>query len=378
MSVSAYVSLVVNASRFLDDKFAKWSDEDHKLLANEGAMFLQNELKILKNHTTISSVDNQARYAMADEVLEPLELEVNSGGMWYKCKGVTLDDFRSAKTTVYGSHPYCYTFVDDERNIEFWPVWDASAQTTTLSTDITAASTSMTVASASNFPDQGRLLIDSEVIEYTAKTSTTLTGLARAKERTSAAAHTATAIVTARNIKILGARRILGNEMFRCYTTGTVSTSSTTVTGVGTAFTTNAAAGDAFAAGAISLTSVSFATDAAKWYRIASVTDDTHLVLEKPYAETALSGAAYTISSPSPFPVEYDSFLRAYMISKALEKVGDFDGSARQWAQVMFQLNNKKGRAIKPDTELYPHGRYDRKTPLAGMSGNHGPHYAGW
>lgn len=71
------------------------------------------------------------------------------------------------------------------------------------------------------------------------------------------------------------------------YTTGTVSVTngSSTVTGTGTAFTTNVTAGDSFKVAAGLVT-----------YTVASVTDNTHLVLTANYAEASGSGLNYQIA----------------------------------------------------------------------------------
>lgn len=69
--------------------------------------------------------------------------------------------------------------------------------TTTLSTSITNVSTTpISVPSTADFPAAGWILIDSEVIAYTGKTSTTFTGITRSVFGTSNASHTAGAYIT--------------------------------------------------------------------------------------------------------------------------------------------------------------------------------------
>lgn len=73
------------------------------------------------------------------------------------------------------------------------------------------------------------------------------------------------------------------------YSTGTVTCAGTTaVTGSGTTWTTNAKAGDY-----ISFSNAAQRDPNATWYRIASVTDNTHLVLQS--AGPSVTGVAYTI-----------------------------------------------------------------------------------
>lgn len=95
----------------------------------------------------------------------------------------------------------------DPTNICMWgnkarvyPYPSSSADTTTLGAAVTTTTeTTLTVASSSSFPEQGRVIVDSEVISYTGKTSTTLTGCSRGEEGTTAATHSNGATVTERN-----------------------------------------------------------------------------------------------------------------------------------------------------------------------------------
>jgi hypothetical protein len=54
---------------------------------------------------------------------------------------------------------------------------------------ISDSDTTVTVDSTTGFPDSGTIVIESEWIDYTGKTSTTLTGLSRGAHGTTAAAH---------------------------------------------------------------------------------------------------------------------------------------------------------------------------------------------
>ena len=69
--------------------------------------------------------------------------------------------------------------------------------TTTLSANITNVSTTpVSVASTSGFPSSGYFLIDAEIIQYTATTSTTFTGITRGVFGTTNVAHTTGAAIT--------------------------------------------------------------------------------------------------------------------------------------------------------------------------------------
>ena len=86
-----------------------------------------------------------------------------------------------------------------ENKARVYPYPSASADTTTLTGDHTAVITTITAASTSSFQSQGRIIIDSEVISYTGKTSTTFTGCTRGEEETTAAIHSNAATITERD-----------------------------------------------------------------------------------------------------------------------------------------------------------------------------------
>ena len=79
-----------------------------------------------------------------------------------------------------------------------WGGISGSAATTAVNdgSGMTASATSVTVDSSANFETTGYLLIDSEIIQYTGKTSTTFTGLLRGLFSTTAATHADDATVT--------------------------------------------------------------------------------------------------------------------------------------------------------------------------------------
>ena len=79
-----------------------------------------------------------------------------------------------------------------------WGGITGSAATTAVNdgSGMTASATSVTVDSSANFETTGYLLIDSEIIQYTGKTSTTFTGLLRGLFGTTAATHADDATVT--------------------------------------------------------------------------------------------------------------------------------------------------------------------------------------
>ena len=79
-----------------------------------------------------------------------------------------------------------------------WGGISGSAATTAINdgSGLTALATSVTVDSSANFETTGYLLIGSEIIQYTGKTSTTFTGLLRGLFGTTSASHADNATVT--------------------------------------------------------------------------------------------------------------------------------------------------------------------------------------
>jgi len=104
------------------------------------------------------------------------------------------------------------------------------------------------------------------------------------------------------------------------YTIGTASAvlGSTVVTGAGTLFLTNAAAGMYFRNDTIGV------GDSSKWYQIASVDSNTQLTLTSAYSDATDSGIAYTVcSAPSAFPSEFHEFILYESVSVSVASADD-------------------------------------------------------
>lgn len=94
-------------------------------------------------------------------------IQASSGGAFYD-----VTPLRRIGGTVTPAVPNCFT-----------------AAASTLNGGINATVTSLTVTSGTNFPNAGVVLIDSEIIAYTGKSTNTLTGLTRGYNGTTAASH---------------------------------------------------------------------------------------------------------------------------------------------------------------------------------------------
>jgi hypothetical protein len=77
-----------------------------------------------------------------------------------------------------------------------WGGYVAGSATTTLNGTITNSATTITLTSAASFAASGAIVIDSEYITYSGKSTNDLTGCVRGAQGTTAAAHTSGAVVT--------------------------------------------------------------------------------------------------------------------------------------------------------------------------------------
>jgi len=151
---------------------------------------------------TIFEVTGTVTFRSVGRVLIDSEVIGYIGWSYSSTTGVTTfsNCTRGEEGTVPATHLITATVT--ERNIvtDCFVLPDPlyiGAFSTTLTGDHNATVTTITVASNATFPTAGKLLIDSEVISYTGKSSTTgFTGCLRGRDGTTAAAHTGTAVVT--------------------------------------------------------------------------------------------------------------------------------------------------------------------------------------
>ena len=125
------------------------------------------------------------------------------------------------------------------------------------------------------------------------------------------------------------------------YTTGTITTAtnaSTAVVGSGTSW-------NASMAGRYIRIDDSNAVNVGdnRWYKIASVTDATNLVLEKPYEGTSITAgsASYTIGQMSPIPEEYDIAPVYRATALYWDSQGEHDRASTYW--MLYDGGKEKG-----------------------------------
>lgn len=86
----------------------------------------------------------------------------------------------------------------------FYPLVSEAADTTTLNGALNSSAVTITLTSTKDFSMSGRVIVDSEVISYTSKSTTQLLGCKRGEEGTIAAVHLTLATVTERDLIYTG------------------------------------------------------------------------------------------------------------------------------------------------------------------------------
>lgn len=102
-----------------------------------------------------------------------------------------LEEFRRYVSTAnftQSTRPFVYTLFPWDGRIRLYPI-PSAAISTTLNGGINSSVNSIVLTDASLFPSRGRILIGTEQIYYTGKSSNTLTGCGRGDSFTTAASH---------------------------------------------------------------------------------------------------------------------------------------------------------------------------------------------
>jgi len=141
----------------------------------------------------IDLVQGQNTYALPDDTIDLLEHVIRTGGN----VAATQTDLTITRISVstYATIP---NKIQQARPIQVWVQrfnGQNSPVSATLSTTITSSSTEIVLSNATGLPASGFIKIDSEIINYGYITGNTLYSCFRGQQNTTAAAHTAGAIV---------------------------------------------------------------------------------------------------------------------------------------------------------------------------------------
>ena len=141
----------------------------------------------------IDLVQGQNTYALPDDTIDLLEHVIRTGGN----VAATQADLTITRISVstYATIP---NKIQQARPIQVWIQrfnGQNSPVSATLSTTITSSSTEIVLSNATGLPASGFIKIDNEIINYGYITGNTLYSCFRGQQNTTAAAHTAGAIV---------------------------------------------------------------------------------------------------------------------------------------------------------------------------------------
>lgn len=165
---------------------SRWSDTDLNNLINYGAEDFALKTQILQDIDTQAIVASQEQYDLPTDYLTILKIEVRRGSTVYILEPLDRYEFFESTTPITGVPDRYWIFQED---LFIHPRYGTADQTTTLNGALTSTATTITVASTASFSSIGRIIVNSEAMNYTGTTSTTFTGVTRALEGTIAAAH---------------------------------------------------------------------------------------------------------------------------------------------------------------------------------------------
>jgi len=140
----------------------------------------------------INDVDYGGAFYAAEAGLEKLNVDLSK--LFAESVYPSADDL----TTIQGT--------DYKPNLTgvSYPTYSITGgQTTRLTANMTSAATTATVQSTAGWPSSGYFMVGSESVTYTGLTSTTFTGLGRAANGTTAAAHTTNSNVSRSDVLTL-------------------------------------------------------------------------------------------------------------------------------------------------------------------------------
>lgn len=150
----------------------------------------------------LMGIDSQSVVTNQDSVALPSDAimvdAVSSRRGWLKkVQPISISDWltqQSAVRTATGTDPDLWAEIDNR--VYVFPRYSGSSLTSTLNASTSTTATTLTLASTGNLTSYGRAKISSEIVEYTGKTTTTLTGVRRGVGNTTAAAYASGETVT--------------------------------------------------------------------------------------------------------------------------------------------------------------------------------------
>lgn len=181
-----------SANFLTDAEIGRWINEGYKRCVGK----VENYTKI----RTAASLENQQQYDFNyTDVIKITNVRFDDDYL-HKL------DYRQA-VQVYANQsldsvgdPVSYWEI--EKELYLYPKPSANSASVAVGTNVDLTTTIIRVTDTGDFPSQGRLIIDSEIIEYQDTTSSAFLICTRAMEGTTAALHTATVTATWRDIEV--------------------------------------------------------------------------------------------------------------------------------------------------------------------------------
>lgn len=201
---------MATASAILDDLRSKWGDTAKDFLSDsislewldQAQKQLSAELRPLKRIKGFLVSANQDYFAVPDDVIM-VEVATTNKGLRRVLRRVTPGEYRQQQIAVDNAVGDPVFWTEIEERIYVWPRFSGASKTTTVNASTTAAATTVTMASTGNLRSNGQIIVDSEEMEYTGKTSTTITGVTRGVGGTTSATHVSAAAVTQLDFELI-------------------------------------------------------------------------------------------------------------------------------------------------------------------------------
>lgn len=177
-----------------------WSDAELNSYINLALEDICTKTDVLEDISTYSLIQYQGDYALPTDYTKVKRVEIIKGSSVYELYPADLDEMYQGFVRTTSSPPRGYGLW--EGNIRLTERPSTAATADALDADITAAATTISLADTSSLPKTGRVIIDSEVIEYMYNDTENndLEVCTRGMEGTTAAAHSSAAVVTLRDM----------------------------------------------------------------------------------------------------------------------------------------------------------------------------------
>src|SRR4030067_2574116 len=182
---------------WINSEIAEWINKAHKIIASR----IPN---LIVQDKSFALVANQDKYPIFSDLIQTEKVTYRDLYTIYPDSLRKIED-RGGSDVLIDIPTECVIWGTQASNGYFIisPRPSTSAKTTTINqSGFTASTTTLTVASTSNFESRGRIIIESEEIEYSAKNSTQLLQLVRGRGGTTAASHANGTTVTQADIHI--------------------------------------------------------------------------------------------------------------------------------------------------------------------------------